>query len=419
MQAIRNVIRPVRSTLSVMRAKPSRYYYRSEREFWQTHSTFEDQINDEDPVPRPFGKIPGPRALPLLGNIWRYLPYVGKFEFESCWCAWILTLFGHQGVYNIEKLDANGRYNLARYGKIVREEVSKDHRIVWLFDPANMDELFQQEGRYPCRRSHRALLKYRQERPNMYRSGGIFPENGAEWARLRDLFKQHFLLRRNIDAYTGELACVANDLVSFVEARLDPVGRECVDFQEDLYRWALESICLIMLDARIGCLDARNLAPDSDASRLIEAAHETIDAVMRTELYNDWETKSRPTKDYLRLVNGQNVMAEIVDKHLERKLNKVQHGQAQSDQVQRLPTTLLDRFIKSGDVDRKDLFAMILDFVLAGIDTTSITAGFALYYLAKHQDVQERVRREIVGVIGNRPIHGKCAIVFDRNNNLD
>lgn len=316
------------------------------------------------------------------------------------------------GVYNIEKLDANGRYNLARYGKIVREEVTKDHRIVWLFDPANMDELFQQEGRYPCRRSHRALLKYRHERPNMYRSGGIFPENGAEWARLRDLFKQHFLLRRNIDAYTGQLVGVANDLLSFVDNRLDPVSHECVDFQEDLYRWALESICLIMLDARIGCLDPANLVPESDASRLIDAAHETIDAVMRTELYNDWETKNRPTKDYLRLVSGQNVMAEIVNKHLKKKLNDYNPSEPQDEQSK----TLLERFITSPEVDRKDLFTMILDFVLAGIDTTSITAGFALYYLARHQDIQEKVRKEIINVVGNREIKRKFVFV---NINLE
>lgn len=79
MQGMRNMIFPVSSTLSVMRTKPSRLFYRSEREFWNTDSKFEDQLNVDDPVPRPFGKIPGPRALPLLGNIWRYLPYIGKF----------------------------------------------------------------------------------------------------------------------------------------------------------------------------------------------------------------------------------------------------------------------------------------------------------------------------------------------------
>lgn len=29
---------------------------------------------------KPFGEIPGPKSLPLVGTLWSYLPYIGKFR---------------------------------------------------------------------------------------------------------------------------------------------------------------------------------------------------------------------------------------------------------------------------------------------------------------------------------------------------
>ncbi len=286
----------------------------------------------------------------------------------------------------------NGRLNLAKYGKIVREEITATHRIVHLFSPKDMKELFAQEGRYPCRRSHRALLRYRAERPHLYASGGIFPENGPEWARLRDTFKRHFLLARNVNAYDRLVNDITDDLVGYVRRTRSADTLEVADFQEDLYRWALESICSIMLDARIGCLGV-DLSEESDPSRLIRAAHQTIHAVMKTELYSSWQ--SRDTADYRELVQGQDVMAEIVGKHLKTRIRELESGV----ETDKNGDSLLAQFILNPEINRKDLFAMILDCVLAGIDTTSITASFALYFLARHPQYQERLREEVFQVM--------------------
>lgn len=252
--------------------------------------------------------------------------------------------------------------------------------------------MFQQEDRFPYRRSHRALIKYRTERADKYRSGGIFPENGAEWARLRDQFKRNFLLVKNINQYDEKLNELVGDLVKMVRICRDDKS-EVADFQQQLYRWALESICAIMLDTRIGCLEV-NHDQNSEANRLIRAAHQTNDSVMRTEMYEGWQ--KRPTKDYQNLSDAQDVMAEICEKHLQKRIHS-------NDK----PETILSQLIMDPKVDRKDLFALILDFVLAGIDTTSITAGFTLYYLAKHESIQNKVRQEIAQVVGNEPIKGK------------
>lgn len=37
-----------------------------------------EEIDIKDEVIRSFKEIPGPKALPLIGNVFRFFPYVGK-----------------------------------------------------------------------------------------------------------------------------------------------------------------------------------------------------------------------------------------------------------------------------------------------------------------------------------------------------
>lgn len=103
-----------------------------------------------------FDEMPGPKGLPLIGNVWRYLPVIGK--------------------YRADRLDMTGLMLYHEFGPIVREHVFRDLNVVHLFDPNDMEAMFRMEGRYPERRSHRALGKYRIDRPETYSSGGIFCE---------------------------------------------------------------------------------------------------------------------------------------------------------------------------------------------------------------------------------------------------
>lgn len=354
---------------------------------------------------KPFSHIPGPKPLPLIGNLWRYMPIIGKSAIDD-FCLF-LRIFTFSGSYDLNKIDQNGVYNLKRYGTLVLEKISANHRVLYLFDPSDIESMFKQEGPYPYRRSHRALIKYRSERPDQYRSGGIFPENGHEWARLRNQFKKYFLLAPNINSYCEELSNVSDDLITYIRFNRDGRTLEVADLQDDLYKWALESVCLIMLDSRIGCLDIHS--KDSiDAQKIIDGAHATIDAVMRTEMYPGWEKPGKETKDYRMLVQAQDAMAQVVGKHLNKQIghfNKtgttglcpVGHGTSQS---------LLTQFLSNKQVDRKDLFGLILDFVLAGIDTTSISVAFTLYYLALNPSIQEQLRQEICDAVGEGPMKG-------------
>lgn len=122
---------------------------------------------------RSFKEIPGPRGLPYIGNVWRYLPIIGE---SNCVINSAQSQRRFAGDYKIDRLHESGHYNLQRYGHIVREHVYGDLTIVHLFDPKHIEQVFRTEGRYPERRSHRAVGKYRHDRPEIFNSGGIFCE---------------------------------------------------------------------------------------------------------------------------------------------------------------------------------------------------------------------------------------------------
>ena len=64
-------------------------------------------------------------------------------------------------------------------------------------------------------------------------------------------------------------------------------------------------------------------------------------------------------------------------------------------------TTIVGQLIRDPKITRKDLFGIVMDFVFAGIDTTSITAGFTLYFLAKNPNLQQRLFQEVDQVLGS------------------
>ena len=249
-------------------------------------------------------------------------------------------------------------------------------------------------GRYPLRRSHRALLKYRRDRPQRYRSGGLFAENGEEWYRLRKQFQQQLMSPSCVSSYLDSCSSITDELIDYIRAKRDS-KQELKDFHYELYLWSLENTGLLALDSRLGCLN-----PDSDeksdAKIMIRAAHETNEAVMKTEMTDNWQTSD--TKDYKMLASAQDSMTAIIDKHLNIRKNSLKtNGKSVSNNK-----SFLSQFLDNPEVDQKDLLVMIEDMFLAGIDTTTFVSGFALYHLSRNVWAQNKLRNEINSVLKSR-----------------
>ena len=291
-------------------------------------------------------------------------------------------------------MDKNAELNLNKYGKLVREVIDKNLTIVHVFNPKDIESVFRQEGRYPLRRSHRALLKYRRDRPNRYRSGGLFCENGEEWYRLRKLFQQHLMSPSCVGSYIETFQSITEDLINYIRAKRDS-RQELQDFHYELYLWSLENTGVLALDSRLGCLNTES-SEESDAKLMIRSAHDINEAVMKTERTDSWKTKD--TKDYKMLVSAQDCMSKVIDKYLTIKNNELKDNGINSSENK----SFLRHFLNNPDVDQKDLLVMIEDMFQAGIDTTTFTAGFALYHLSRNSWAQNKLRTEINSVLKSK-----------------
>lgn len=79
------------------------------------------------------------------------------------------------GDYNFDKIHLSYGKMYEQFGPIVKEKIFGDRTIIHVFDPHDMRVVYESAGYRPYRLSHRALAKYRMERPHLYSGPGLFP----------------------------------------------------------------------------------------------------------------------------------------------------------------------------------------------------------------------------------------------------
>ena len=74
----------------------------------------------------------------------------------------------------MNKLHVSGMKKYKKYGPLVREEIVPGETILYVFRPEDIAEVFKADaGRHPDRSSHKALYKYRKDRPHLYSTSGL------------------------------------------------------------------------------------------------------------------------------------------------------------------------------------------------------------------------------------------------------
>ncbi|XP_025833891.1 cytochrome P450 302a1, mitochondrial-like [Agrilus planipennis] len=207
-----------------------------------------------------FRDIPGPQSLPVVGTLYQYLPILGDYHFD--------------------KLHVNGLKKFKEFGPVVREEIVSGVNIVWLFKPEDIETLFRVEGKYPQRRSHLALEKYRLDRPHIYNTGGLLPTNGPEWLRIRTTFQRGLSSPSSVLNFISPTSEIIDDWIERInEIRFI----HNIDYLSEISRLFLELTCMTALDIRLNSFSKEELKANSKSTKLMEAALASNSCILKTD----------------------------------------------------------------------------------------------------------------------------------------
>jgi cytochrome P450/NADPH-cytochrome P450 reductase len=305
-------------------------------------------------TPLRIADIPGPRGLPLLGNVF---DIDSASPFES-----LMELARHYGP--IYRLATPGGDRLVVSGPDLVDELCDDTR----FDKMVGGGL-----------------------SNLRRGSigsGLFTANTDDplWHRAHNILLSPFSLRSMQD-YLPMMLDLADQLMAKWE-RLNP--DEDVDVPADMTRLTLDTIALCGFGYRFN-------------SFYRDTPHPFVEAMVRTLAESQRRVRQLEIQSRLR-VRAQRQLEEDTD-FMEGLVSQlIAERRAQGDQGE--TRDLLGRMLTGVDPESgerlpdENIRAQCITFLIAGHETTSGLLAFALYYLMKNPDVVRRARAEVDEVLG-------------------
>ena len=261
---------------------------------------------------------------------------------------------------------------LAKYkalGPVAQEQIGTGPPIpfVFIFDPKDMKTLYNIKDEYPARISHKALEKYRKDRPNLYSNGGLLPTNDEEWRRLRMPAQKPMLDDKFPKQFVDVIDRASLDFVAHLKSR--PVWD---DILEELKKHFLEITTQVVLGTSL-----KSLENEPDALQLIKSAADTNSCILKTDQCESWKTKE--TEDYAIIRKSQEFIEYMATKCI-----------AERNHLKNNPN-IFNAYIQDARLSYQDRFTLINDFLLAGIETSANTMAFMLYELSKNAELQNEL----------------------------
>ncbi|KDR23725.1 probable cytochrome P450 301a1, mitochondrial isoform X2 [Zootermopsis nevadensis] len=340
-------------------------------------TTFQDDVGTEWDRARPYSEVPGPKPLPLVGNTWRFLPFVGNFS--------------------IEEIDRVSRDLYRQYGRVVKlAGLMGRPDMLFLYDADEIERVFRNEDLMPHRPSMPSLNYYKHvHRKDFFGdNGGVIAVHGENWYNFRTRVQQAMLQPRTAKLYTKPIEETAVAFVKRAKKLRDSNLEVPEDFLNEIHKWSLESIARVALDMRLGCLDEQVSCSTSDTQKLIDAVITFFSNVGILELkFPFWRIFSTPT--WKKYIAALDTITDISMKHISTALQRLHSG---GPVLVDNDSSLLQRVLAT-DSDPKTACILAIDMFLVGIDTTSTAVASILYQLSQHPEKQEILYDEIRNVL--------------------
>ncbi|KAF9389331.1 hypothetical protein CPB97_011550 [Podila verticillata] len=228
---------------------------------------------------------------------------------------------------------------------------------------------------------------------------GIFNADGAAWKNQRALARPHF----QVTEYKGaaHIETQINQVFSILDQTIS--AGQALDVQDLWSRYTIDTATGFLFGDCVNALDV----PQQDFVSAFNYTQKVCGWKIRLCDYQGFV----PAKEFPQKVKDMDaVLLPIVDAAIAKQIQR--HADANGEEEEHKHDNLLQHFLNSQDengkpFDRIYLRDMLMNFLLAGRDTSTNLLTFMCYNLGKHPEVMERVRQEVFEAVGRdrKPDH--------------
>ncbi|CAK1556453.1 unnamed protein product [Leptosia nina] len=333
-----------------------------------------------------FAEIPGPLSLPLMKHHEHVLPRIGCYHHAV-------------GLGLLDSLrDKYG--NLVRLGKTTRKRP-----VLYVFDPKLMREVYNSTATEPpvWTGSPLDVQRYESNGCPMQRD-----EIKAIWSALQIILQDGTLQKNYEKAFDG----ISGDFLRRIgELRLTQNALN-EEINTEVYRWALETIGMMMFGLRLGCLDGPVHVPSEDNRRpektslddeikdLCSLSQRSLDDLTPAEqlvrcsleiadenyLLRSEGTLKPASQRFKDAVKAFDKHFSLTEEFLAKAQKQMNCGELRPEQI------LFDKLKPLGD----KMLPIAADVLLAGVDPLAQTALSMFYQLSLHPAQQQRAHDEVI-----------------------
>ncbi|KAL3743682.1 hypothetical protein ACJRO7_018881 [Eucalyptus globulus] len=252
---------------------------------------------------------------------------------------------------------------------------------VYTSDPANVEYMLKTNFKnYGKGRYNYSLLKD-------LLGDGIFAVDGDKWRQQRKVSSYEFSTKVLRDfssvVFQRNAAKLANILSEAASTN------QIVDMQDLFMKSTLDSIFKVAFGVELDSMCGTN-EEGAEFSRAFDDA-----SAMTLWRYVDvsWKIKKfLNIGSEAALKKNVRIIDNFVYKLIRRKIEQMHNS---TDNTSMKKEDILSRFLQVTETDQTYLRDIILNFIIAGKDTTAATLSWFIYMLCKHPTIQEKVAREV------------------------